>query len=200
VLAFSGLRAPIWGSHIETPYKKKQLKKAMPLAIYGLWRAGHRPASCALPAAAAAACSLLAVLLLLLLLLLLQLLQLLLLLLKLLLLLLLLLGLYCCSCCPPLPLTSPPPPSSLSSCCSMFRLRLLLQFLLHILLLPRLLLLFLISCCCFLAFGRFSLVPSEGPLISDQLRRGLLLCLRFLSTYSYLLLAHHHPSRAPLTV
>jgi hypothetical protein len=46
---------------------------------------------------------------------------------------------------------------------------------------PRLLLLFLFSSCCFLAFGRFSLVPSEGPLISDQLRRGLLLFLRYFS-------------------
>jgi hypothetical protein len=45
-------------------------------------------------------------------------------------------------------------------------------------------------------------VPSEGPLISDQLRRGLLLCLRYLSTCCYLLLAcsNHRPSRPPLTV
>jgi hypothetical protein len=35
VLAFSALRASIWGSHIETPYKKQQLKKAIPFAIYG---------------------------------------------------------------------------------------------------------------------------------------------------------------------
>jgi hypothetical protein len=45
--------------------------------------------------------------------------------------------------------------------------------------------LFLFSSCCFLAFGRFSLVPSEGPLINDQLRRGLLLFLRYFSTCSY---------------
>jgi hypothetical protein len=100
-------------------------------------------------------------------------------------------------------LPAPPPPSSLSSCCSLFLLRLLLQppqqFLLHLLLLPHLLLLVLLFSCCFLAFGRFSLVPSEGPLISDQLRRGLLIFLRYFSTYSYILLAHHHPSRPPLT-
>jgi hypothetical protein len=88
VLAFSALRASIWGSHIEAPYKKQQLKRRRCRLLY-LWRAGgRRPASHALPAAAP--CSLLAVLLLLLL----QLLQLLLLLLKLLLLLLL----SCCCC------------------------------------------------------------------------------------------------------
>jgi hypothetical protein len=38
------------------------------------------------------------------------------------------------------------------------------------------------------------LVPSEGPLISDQLRRA-----GYFSTYIYLLLAHHHPSRPLLT-
>jgi hypothetical protein len=54
VLAFSALRASIWGSHIETPYKKQRLKKAMPFDFYG----GPRPASRALPAAAAAPCSL----------------------------------------------------------------------------------------------------------------------------------------------
>jgi hypothetical protein len=59
VLAFSAICASIWGSHIETPYKKQQLKKAMPFAFYG----GPWPASRALPAAAAP-CSLLAVLLL----------------------------------------------------------------------------------------------------------------------------------------
>jgi hypothetical protein len=64
VLAFSALRASIWGSHIEAPYNKQQLKKAMPFGFRFLWRAGRRPASRALPAAAAA-CSLLAVLLLL---------------------------------------------------------------------------------------------------------------------------------------
>jgi hypothetical protein len=31
----SALRASIWGSHIEPPYKKQQLKKAMLLAFYG---------------------------------------------------------------------------------------------------------------------------------------------------------------------
>jgi hypothetical protein len=41
VLAFSGLRASIWGSHIETPYKKEQLKKAMPFAFYGGLAAGR---------------------------------------------------------------------------------------------------------------------------------------------------------------
>ena len=41
VLAFSGLRASIWGSHIETPYKKEQLKKARPFAIYGEPAAGR---------------------------------------------------------------------------------------------------------------------------------------------------------------
>jgi hypothetical protein len=192
-LAFSALRALIWGLHIETPYKKQQLKKAMPFAIYGgpasfacsaCCCCSVLAARCAAAAAAVAAVASIAT--------------------KTaagaaatartMLLLLLLLELPCL-------LPAPPPPSSLSSCCSLFILRLLLQFLLHLLLLPcLLLLLFLFSSCCFLAFGRFSLVPSEGPLISDQLRRGLLLFLRYFSTYSYPLLAHHHPSRLPATV
>jgi hypothetical protein len=117
----------------------------------------------------------------------LQLLKLLLLLLKLLLLLLLLRP-YCCSCC-----------SSLASClllhllprsppavrCSFFAFSSLLHSSFS-------------TSCCFLAFGRFSLVPSEGPLISDQLRRGPLLFLRyFSSTYSYLLLACSPPPLPP---
>jgi hypothetical protein len=43
-----GLRASIWGSHIETPYKKEQLKKAMPFAIYGGPAAGRLPVLCLL--------------------------------------------------------------------------------------------------------------------------------------------------------
>jgi hypothetical protein len=48
VLAFSALRASIWGSHIETPYKKQQLKKAMPFAIYGGPAAGRLRVLCQL--------------------------------------------------------------------------------------------------------------------------------------------------------
>jgi hypothetical protein len=42
VLAFSALRASIWGLHIEAPYKKQQLKKAMPSALF---MEGRPPAS-----------------------------------------------------------------------------------------------------------------------------------------------------------
>jgi hypothetical protein len=55
VLAFSALRAPIWGSHIEAPYKKQQLKKAVQSCfIYGGPAAGQL-CVLALHAAAAAA-------------------------------------------------------------------------------------------------------------------------------------------------
>jgi hypothetical protein len=122
------------------------------------------------------------------------LLQLLLLLQNLFLLLLLLPGLHCCSCSPslascllllllfavpssPSPPVPSPPPAAIP---------------LLILLLPRLWKVFV---------GALRGTSSEGPLISDQLRRGLLLVLRYFSTYCDLLrLAHHRPSRRPLTV
>jgi hypothetical protein len=127
-------------------------------AVCFLWRASCRPASRALPAttAAAAPCSLLAVLLLLLLLLLLKLL-----------LLVLLLGSYCCSCLLLLPclfasclLLHLLPRSTPAVRCSFFAFS-SCSFSTSCLSLPRLLLLFLFSSCCFLAFGRFSLVPSD---------------------------------------
>jgi hypothetical protein len=58
VLAFSALRASIWGSHIETPYKKQQLKKAIPFAIYGGLAAGRLRVLCLLLLLLRARCSL----------------------------------------------------------------------------------------------------------------------------------------------
>jgi hypothetical protein len=50
VLAFSALRPSIWGSHTEAPYKKQQLKKAMPsaLLVYGGPAAGQLRVLCLL--------------------------------------------------------------------------------------------------------------------------------------------------------